>query len=644
MTAISLCSRRSISTFCYLWDRRKQTDSEIVKMFQLASTKANRTSYPLDQTSSLRNGASRTLDERFIRILKIFKWGPDAEKALEVLKLKVDHQLVHEVLKIDMEVGSKIAFFKWAGKRRNFEHDSTTYLSLIHCLEAEGLTGELWRTVQKMASSPCVISPSDLSEIVRILGRAKMVNKALIAFYQIKARKCKPTATTYNSVILMLMQEGQHKKVYEIYNEMCEEGNCFPDTVTYTALISAFVKLGQDDYALRLFDEMKENGLHPTAKIYTTLLGVYFNKHGIEKALGLVNEMKEIGCAPTVYTYTELIKGLGKAGRTEEAYSIFLNILKEDSVKPDVVLINNVINILGKAGRLDDALKLFEEMEPSLKCFPNVVTYNTIIKSLFQSKSHVPEVLSWFGKMKASGVDPSSFTYSIFIDGYCKTNRVEKALMLLEEMDEKGFPPCPAAYCSLINTLGKAKRYEAANELFKELKENCGSSSARVYAVMIKHFGKCGRLNEAVDLFEEMKKMGCDPDVYAYNALMSGLVRVGLVDEAHSWLRRMAENECVHPDINSYNIILNGLAKNGCGSTKPVIDMFMKMKESRDIKPDAVSYNTVLGCLSRAGMFEEAARLMKEMNVNGFEYDVITYKSILEAVGQIDEDLSRRAL
>jgi pentatricopeptide repeat protein len=56
------------------------------------------------------------------------------------------------------------------------------------------------------------------------------------------------------------------------------------------------------------------------------------------------------------------------------------------------------------------------------------------------------------------------------------------------------------------------------------------------------------------------------------------------------------------------------------------------------IKPDAVSYNTVLGCLSRAGLFEEAAKLMKEMSSKGFEYDLITYSSILEAVGKVDED------
>lgn len=64
--------------------------------------------------------------------------------------------------------------------------------------------------------------------------------------------------------------------------------------------------------------------------------------------------------------------------------------------------------------------------------------------------------------------------------------------------------------------------------------------------------------------------------------------------------------------------------------------MLGKMKTS-GIQPDAVSYNTVLGVLSNAGMFEEAVKLMKEMSSKGFSYDVITYSSIVEAVGRVDE-------
>ncbi|KAK8540220.1 hypothetical protein V6N13_048680 [Hibiscus sabdariffa] len=60
-----------------------------------------------------KNPSAQTMNNRFIWILKIFKWGPDADKALdlEVLKLKVDHRLVREVSEIDVEIIVKIQFF-----------------------------------------------------------------------------------------------------------------------------------------------------------------------------------------------------------------------------------------------------------------------------------------------------------------------------------------------------------------------------------------------------------------------------------------------------------------------------------------------------------------------------------------------------
>ncbi|CAA6672894.1 unnamed protein product [Spirodela intermedia] len=586
-------TRRPFSASPRLCRRIPQTENEIVKMFKLPSVSdggGDRWGDPVRQDPwrpprSRRATSARALDERFLRILKIFRWGPDAEKALEVMLLRVDHRLVLEILTADVEISTKLHFFRWAGKRKNFQHDASTYMALIRCLDEARLAGEMWNAIQDMVRSPCAIGPAELSEIVRILGGAKMVDKACTIFYQIKTRKCRATAMAYNAMIGVLMQEGHLEKVHEIYNEMCDEGGgCLPDTVTYESLIAAFCKLGRGDSAVRLFEEMKENHLQPTPKIYNTLMSMFF-----KSGQGYLLRSECLHLHRTN-------QGPGGAGRTDDAYKVFAD-MRRRGCNPDTVLINNLINIMSKAGRLEDALKLFDEMK-ALHCPPNVVTYNTIIKSLFDSKSDAAEASHWFEKMKENGILPSAFTYSILIDGLCKTNRVEYALRLLEEMDERGFPPCPAAYCTI----------RGGGELFHELRENCGLSSSRVYAVMIKHLGKCGRLDDALDLFSEMKKLGCTPDVFAYNALMAGMI--------------MQEHGCA-PDLNSHNIILNGLGK--IGGPKPAMEMLSRMKTS-EVKPDAVSYNTVLGSLSRAGMLEEAARLMKEMRLNGFDYDLINIR------------------
>ncbi|PWZ16010.1 Pentatricopeptide repeat-containing protein [Zea mays] len=253
---VQLLVARGISSSPRLSQRINQMESEIVRMFHppiRQSEEAIATIVPR-YTYSM-----RVLDERFIRILKIFKWGPDAEKALEVLMLRVDHWLVREVMKTDVGVNVKMQFFRWATKRRNYEHDTSTYMALIHCLEVVEQYGEMWKMIQEMVRDPiCVVTPTELSDVVRKLGNAKMVSKAIAISYHIKTRKCQPTAQAYNSMIIMLMHEGQYEKVHQLYNEMSTEGHCFPDTMTYSALIFAFCKLGRRDSAIQLLNEMKE--------------------------------------------------------------------------------------------------------------------------------------------------------------------------------------------------------------------------------------------------------------------------------------------------------------------------------------------------------------------------------------------------
>lgn len=212
--------------------------------------------------------------------------------------------------------------------------------------------------------------------------------------------------------------------------------------------------------------------------------------------------------------------------------------------------------------------------------------------------------------MKSDGtVSPTTYTYSVLIDGFCKRNRVDKALSLLEEMDEGGLPPFPKVYCTFITTLGKAN-----DEVSKEDIENLAN-------VMIKHFGKHGKLKEAVVVYllRDHARSGL-----SVNALVSGMVKAGMINEANLLLRRMEE----------IGFILNGFAREGV--PKLAIDMFEAMKQS-GIKPDGVTYNTLLGCFLHARMFDEAARVTREMKDEVF---AITDSSILEADhGNVDENL-----
>ncbi|KMZ56294.1 hypothetical protein ZOSMA_97G00630 [Zostera marina] len=75
-------------------------------------------------------------------------------------------------------------------------------------------------------------------------------------------------------------------------------------------------------------------------------------------------------------------------------------------------------------------------------------------------------------------------------------------------------------------------------------------------------------------------------------------------------MRVMGEQGC-KPDLNSYNIILNGVGKRSTaiGGATETLDMLRWMKEKVEV--DGISSNTLLSCQAYEGMFEETAKLMK---------------------------------
>ncbi|KAG2246456.1 hypothetical protein Bca52824_086084 [Brassica carinata] len=318
-----------------------------------------------------------------------------------------------------------------------------------------------------------------------------------------------------------------------------------------------------------------------TESVYIALLGLYFEFGTVEKTFDLLEEikMKQTG---TFSTFAELIHEFVRVGNVEEAYGLYENIRRDWLRCPHLVFLHKLINILSKIGRVEVLTKVFRVWE----YISRVEAYDALIRTLFESNEPDSEVMYLLDQMKKA-------------DG----------VLLLKTLSS-------VASCSFINTLGKE------NELSKdEDTENLGN-------VMIRHFGKHGKLKEAV-VVDLLKDQGSGFDV---NALVSGMVKAGMISEANLLLRKMEENGFIL-DVNSHNIILNGFAREGV--PKLAIDVFEAMKQS-GIKPDGINYNTLLGCFLHSGMFKEAARVTREMKDEGF---AITDSSILEADGNVDQNL-----
>ncbi|KAM1219616.1 hypothetical protein ACFX11_046724 [Malus domestica] len=132
---------------------------------------------------------------------------------------------------------------------------------------------------------------------------------------------------------------------------------------------------------------------------------------------------------------------------------------------------------------------------------------------------------------------------------------------------------------NLINILGKEGHIEDVIKMFNEMSSLHCTPNVVTYNIVIKAlFESRSPASEAATWFEKMKVNGIVPNVYAYNALISGIMRADMIDEAHSLLKVMEENDCIL-DLNSHNIIFNGLARTG--GPNQDLEKFSKTKHSK---------------------------------------------------------------
>ncbi|XP_027332677.1 pentatricopeptide repeat-containing protein At5g46100-like [Abrus precatorius] len=128
--------------------------------------------------------------------------------------------------------------------------------------------------------------------------------------------------------------------------------------------------------------------------------------------------------------------------------------------------------------------------------------YNVIINR----ESRVTKALDLFSEMISKNIYADEITYNTLLHGLCLLREVKEAVALFNEMVSK----------SIKTSLVK--------------KGIC--PSVYTYATLVD--GLCRRLKKAQEIFKDLLIKGCSLDVTVYNAMINGLGKQGMIDEALS--------------------------------------------------------------------------------------------------------------
>ncbi|KAK1385966.1 hypothetical protein POM88_023701 [Heracleum sosnowskyi] len=305
------------------------------------------------------------------------------------------------------------------------------------------------------------------------------------------------------------------------------------------------------------------------------------------------------GFVPDVATYTTLIRGLVSQHKSAEARLFFTNLIKFRQVQPNVVTFNTMINGLCKRCHTDIALWLFRFME-KCHCAPDSITYNTVIDSLCKG-GLVDDALNLHSEVMEKRILPDVWTYPSIIQVLCSLKRWEEVGLLLNQMiyDMK-ISPDVQTFSILVDAYSKSGKLDDAKYIIQMMNERGEYPNIVTYNTLMQAYCSQGQMDGALAVLNTIKSKKIMPISYTYNILLDAYCRDLKLDIAKDLYRKMAFDGLSRTVI-THNILLHGLC---------LLD--------RD------TYNIIIrGCLSNK-KYDEACKLVDKMVDFGFLADAIT--------------------
>ncbi|GFP83500.1 pentatricopeptide repeat-containing protein at1g71060 mitochondrial [Phtheirospermum japonicum] len=378
---------------------------------------------------------------------------------------RLSPNLVLEVLKKLNNAGIfALSFFRWAERKKSFQHTPECYNALIESLGKIKQFKMVWLLVDEMKSKG-LLSKDTFVLVCRRYARAKKVQEAIDTFVKMEKKYgFKPELHDYNRLLDTLSKSKQVEKAQEVFDNW--KNRVFtPDIKSYTILLEGW---GQESNFLRLDEvcrEMREDGFEPDVVSYGILIRTYCKAKRFDEAVDLYYEMERKNIKATSHIYCTLIHAFGPEKKLDESIKFFELCKGSNDCVIEAPTYNAMVGAYCWSARINDAYKLVDEMR---KCGvgPNSRTYDVILHHLVKL-GRAKEAFSVFQKMDDEpGCEPTGSTYEIMVRMFCNVGPTDMAVRVWDQMKGKGVIPSMQMFSALIDGLCGGGKIDDACKYF----------------------------------------------------------------------------------------------------------------------------------------------------------------------------------
>ncbi|CAN8293690.1 unnamed protein product [Cochlearia groenlandica] len=318
----------------------------------------------------------------------------------------------------------------------------------------------------------------------------------------------------------------------------------------------------------------------------------------------------------------QLLKEEGSGSSSLLCELLSISFSKWDSTE---VVWDMLLFISSRSKMVDDSLYILEKM----KDFNLNVSTNSYNSILYNSR----ETNKMWDVLREINAK-NDHTYSIVVDGLCRQQKVEDAVLFFRNSEWKDIGPSVSSFNSIMSAYCKLGSVDIAKSLLCTVLKSGLVPSVYSHNILINGLCLVGSIDEALELADGMSKHGVEPDTVTYNILAKCFHHLGMISWVWEVIQQMLDKG-LSPDVITYMIVLCGHCQLGNieKGFRLLKEMLSKGFELNSVIPCSV----MLSGLCKTGRINEALSLFCDMRANGIRADLVAYSIVIHGLCRLGE-------
>nr|XP_023920532.1 pentatricopeptide repeat-containing protein At1g26900, mitochondrial [Quercus suber] len=385
-------------------------------------------------------------------------------------------------------------------------------------------------------------------------------------------------------------------------------------------LLHLYCVCGRIGDARKLFDEFPQRN---DLVSWNSLMVGYVQVSQPIMVLDLYWKMCRSGLRASITTVLSVLSATGDCGNLLGAKSLHGHCIKVGFCSY-LNVVTAMIDMYAKAGNVELGRRVFDEVAEK-----DVVLWNCLIDK-YARNGMVENAVALLRQMKLQQVKPNSSTLAGLLSVCAASGAINVGRCINDYVEEEKMVLDMVLGTALVDMYAKCGFLEKAIEIFDRMV----SKDVKSWTAMISGYGAHGQARNAIMLFYRMEEEGFRPNEITFLAVLSACSHGGLVSEGMRCFERMVCEYGLSPKVEHYGCLIDLLGRAG------LLEEAHKLIQSLPIKGDATAWRSLLAACRVYGNVE-LGECVKRVLVKIFDEhptDSILLSSTYAIAGRLPEE------